>query len=556
MDASAGTSVAMSSEQRQEYIHKHSLEAALSEAVSQVIRECHSNPKQRIAELLVGHKEDVLPPIMPVSAKKDCNAENMEAFRAGVLKHAPPKAAFYNPKDNEGLALNIKEIKLPKADQTHEVCFEPVTKCVFVSQMSNCTLVRIPVDINGFLVDDQDAWVIGECNEKGDGIGGMHNISLSYKHPGCLWISLQYANQLLLVDVTAEKTLLIKQIMQVPTYFTDPATGETVHVGGPHCMRECPVTGDVWAGLKGALKDAPCGERSRRVTGKSSCCDPEKQAENMAKLAALGLDCPPPDGWAVWRITPSEYDPQAAGGANGGTLYPCFKSPPMLDFDHQGNCYVPQDGVDTMLVINRVTGACDQLSIPFPASGSTPRITGPAVGTAPNGQVFITQLGSYNALVRIDPTDGNKRTLYELGGPPWCKKLRLIHLAFSSADGHDSHNRIYALASDLLDDEAVNAVVVLRFCDGWKRCLGRRIIPLPTQDCACHRVAFMDVPIEGRALHARSIAITELASSKLLQIKVRNILDISLLEETITTDADGFEVRRYSHPEDGAGAKC
>lgn len=341
--------------------------------------------------------------------------------------------------------------------------------------------------------------------------------------------------------------------MQVPTYFTDPATGETVHVGGPHCMRECPVTGDVWAGLKGALKDAPCGERTRRTAGKSSCCDPEKQAEAMAELAKRGLNCPPPDGWAVWRVTPSEYDPNAADGANGGTLYPCLKSPPMLDFDKQGNCFVPQDGVDTMLVINRSTGACEQLSIPFPAAGSTPRITGPAVGTAPNGQIFITQLGSYNTLVRIDPEDGNKRTLYELGGPPWCKTLRLIHLAFSAKDGYDQHNRLYALASDLLEDEAVNAVVVLRFCDEWRQCLDRRIIPLPTQDCACHRVAFIDVPVEGKTHSCRSIVITELASSKLLQMKVRNLLDAAHLNEKITTDADGFEVRKYTAVDDAAG---
>ena len=43
--------------------------------------------------------------------------------------------------------------------------------------------------------------------------------------------------------------------------------------------------------------------------------------------------------------------------------------------------------------------------------------------------------------------------LYELGGPAWCKTLRLIHLAFSQADGEGGQNRIYALSSDLLDDE-------------------------------------------------------------------------------------------------------
>ena len=48
-------------------------------------------------------------------------------------------------------------------------------------------LVRIPIDENGFLMNEQDAWKIGQRNEAGEGIEGIHNISLSYEHPGCLW---------------------------------------------------------------------------------------------------------------------------------------------------------------------------------------------------------------------------------------------------------------------------------------------------------------------------------------------------------------------------------
>ena len=45
----------------------------------------------------------------------------------------------------------------PFSEQTHEVCYEPQTKCLFVSQMSNSVLVRIPVGEDGLLLDDQDA---------------------------------------------------------------------------------------------------------------------------------------------------------------------------------------------------------------------------------------------------------------------------------------------------------------------------------------------------------------------------------------------------------------
>ena len=44
----------------------------------------------------------------------------------------------------------------------------------------------------------------------------------------------------------------------------------------------------------------------------------------------------------------------------------------------------------------------------------------------------------------------------------------------------------------------------------------------------------------------------------MLQIKVRNLHDMSLLEEVRGTDADGFEVRKYRAREDGepAGSAC
>ena len=50
-------------------------------------------------------------------------------------------------------------MKLPFAKQTHEVCYEPESRCLFVSQMSNSVLVRIPVmPADGLLGDDQDTW--------------------------------------------------------------------------------------------------------------------------------------------------------------------------------------------------------------------------------------------------------------------------------------------------------------------------------------------------------------------------------------------------------------
>ena len=87
------------------------------------------------------------------------------------------------------------------------------------------------------------------------------------------------------------------------------------------------------------------------------------------------------------------------------------------------------------------------------------------------------------AVVRVDP-ETRAMALHNVGGPEWCKSLRLIHLAFDP-EAHQA----YLLASDLLDERSVNALVVLRFEQGsWTKVVGRRVIPLPTQDCSCHRL--------------------------------------------------------------------
>ena len=83
------------------------------------------------------------------------------------------------------------------------------------------------------------------------------------------------------------------------------------------------------------------------------------------------------------------------------------------------------------------------------------------------------------------------RELHDFGGPVWARALRIIHFEFDSvaAESGADDNQCYCLASDLLDEESVNAVVMLRFSADWRTIVGRRVVPLPTQDCSCHRVA-------------------------------------------------------------------
>ena len=76
---------------------------------------------------------------------------------------------------------------------------------------------------------------------------------------------------------------------------------------------------------------------------------------------------------------------------------------------------------------------------------------------------------------------------YNFGGPSWAEKIRYIHLAFAAATTPGEHTTIYALASDLLDCHALDAIMMIRVCPEWKKCIAWRFVPLPTQNCASHR---------------------------------------------------------------------
>ena len=54
----------------------------------------------------------------------------------------------------------------------------------------------------------------------------------------------------------------------------------------------------------------------------------------------------------------------------------------------------------------------------------------------------------------------------------------------------------------------------------------------------------------------RSVIITEMASSKLVQMKVKNLLTWAPVEEAIMTDERGFEVHTYTSMGEEEGCFC
>ena len=503
------------------------------------------------------------------------SAMNVALWKMGALRHEPPAFRYFDPKLVEQFPLFMKEVRLPFSAETHEVCYEPLSRCVFISQMSNCVLVRIPVGADGLLLDDQDAWKIGPVDAKGDGIAGLHNVSLSPANPGCLWLSLQLANQVMLIEAA---TMKVRRILICPSLLKR-ADGTVAKVGGPHCLRECGTTGRIHVALKGAVPCHP-GEEVITAAGNGGdwkvamqrvCCNPQALRERLDELEKLGYGVQSKlaltETYATWTVHPDEYDPKAAETARGGVLFECLPSPPMITIDKQCNLWVPQDRSETIMRVDTTAGATTQLKVPHPPpelcqmNGDEPmRITGPAIVTDPAGGVWCSLLGGNGALVRIDPAT-HQRTLYLLPKPLWLKSMRLIHMAFvKSRRGfysimpphvmgkewlvqHTNVTLAFAICSNLVDDASINALIVMQLSNDCKQIIRAREVPLPTQDCCCHRIAVLS---EGLPEEDWSVVVSQLASSQLTQIKIDKMDLGPMFIQRRHNDDDGFEVREYA----------
>jgi hypothetical protein len=80
-------------------------------------------------------------------------------------------------------------------------------------------------------------------------------------------------------------------------------------------------------------------------------------------------------------------------------------------------------------------------------------------------------------------------------------------------------------------------LVILKFRDDMKRILARRIIPLTTQDCACHRIEL----VKSLDNQRRTVVISEFASSKILQIDVTHVDDMETLRVVSETGREEEE---------------
>ena len=69
-----------------------------------------------------------------------------------------------------------------------------------------------------------------------------------------------------------------------------------------------------------------------------------------------------------------------------------------------------------------------------------------------------------------------------------------------------------------------------------------QVMPLPTQQSCCHRVAVIE---EGLPPEQHSVVVSELASSKIFQMMIRNVKAMNFLVETREVQGE-FVVKKYT----------
>ncbi|KAJ8602344.1 hypothetical protein CTAYLR_004228 [Chrysophaeum taylorii] len=400
---------------------------------------------------------------------------------------------------SEKLPVMIKEVKLPFAAETHELI----------------VLVRTKIGHDGLLENEHRAW---------------------------------RANLILLLDVRSldapgSAPKVVKRML-VPTRYDRKFPSAVV--GGPRVARESKSSGDIWVGLEGLASccpnvpeeeeedDKPSAKKRRtcryggfaaveevknevraspafaKALGRNCCSIAYARKHMKVHAEEFGYDCPTPNAYAPWHVNPDAYD--AATPERGGTLFDCVKSPPMCGIDALDNCFVVQDASPFVMYADETRNKSIQIPVPFPAIVSeADRLAGPGCVTASDGDVWCTLLGVDAALLRFH---------------------REASIIDEQSVGHDllrPRGTVVGRDAPLTDSSAPDGLFLLEFDADWKVIRARRVVPLPTQNSAIHRVEV----VHADSPESCSAVITELDSSKLFQIKLENIVDFETLEEVV-----------------------
>jgi hypothetical protein len=120
-----------------------------------------------------------------------------------------------------GIAIN--ESNLPEATQTHELINVPDSNMILISQLSDSSLVKATVELDGTLSGTK-AHLIGTTNSS------LHGLAVSTVNKGMVWVTLEGDNKLLLIDPKKDDINASPEIIKT---ISIPAPGN-----GPHYVGE------------------------------------------------------------------------------------------------------------------------------------------------------------------------------------------------------------------------------------------------------------------------------------------------------------------------------
>ena len=382
--------------------------------------------------------------------------------------------------------------------QVHEVVVDGKRGKVYVSLLTTSQLFELDLGPSGELSPVAHRWTFN-TNES-----GLHNIAPSACHPGGLWVSTQYDNQVHLVDPATGYAPV--RSVRVPRLLHN-GTAWGLKISEPHSVREA-ADCTIWVALKGATRNVPAG------------FDDIDYTEAYDAMTVLDPDLPRnhSDGHAVWHLLPSAYNESAFPGL-GGKLHAALPTPVMSAVDGRGNTFHAQDCSPSLL---RIDPAGGETQVPV---GLWFQASGPGTVAAPDGSVWVCSLTRDDGLLlRFRPgtvVPEPFEQLTHLGGG----KRRTIHVAFATErlDGTKA-NMIYVLTSSLLIPKttpAIEEVIGYELDDEWNDVAAETggapvlHVTLPVQHSATHRIALAEPTHAGAA---RSLIVTGLATSVLFQL--------------------------------------
>ena len=140
------------------WLREHGVEQAIAGAVDSAVRAQAADPIQHIADALSKSESGEVATLRKANEEQAAELESLRAemakikqdglsthglakgevkgidamnnalWRMGALKHKPPSFKYFDPSLEEQRPVMMKEIKLPRASQTHELCYEPKSR--------------------------------------------------------------------------------------------------------------------------------------------------------------------------------------------------------------------------------------------------------------------------------------------------------------------------------------------------------------------------------------------------------------------------------------------